>query len=80
MEQAVPASTVRRDREGVAGGVVQLDVRVLLHAQIAAGRGLAVEGSRETQCSMVIPSGRPYTRAAKPVPWHGAGKVAISPL
>src|SRR5205085_1240960 len=47
MKQPVSARRVRRDGKGVAGGIRQAHVRMLLHAQVAAGGRLAIKGCRQ---------------------------------
>src|SRR5439155_4807792 len=47
VEEAVAAGTVGGDREGVAGGIGELDVGVLLDTQVATGRRLTIKGGRQ---------------------------------
>ena len=47
VQQTIAAVGVRRDRERVAGGIRERDDGMLLHAEVAARRRLAVERRRE---------------------------------
>ena len=46
MQQTIAARRVGRDRERVAGGIRQLDIRVRLHAEIATGGRLTIEAMK----------------------------------
>ena len=47
VQQAIPAGGVGGHRKDVSRRISQLDIRVLLHAEVATGGDLAIEGGRE---------------------------------
>src|SRR5437763_15850284 len=71
MEETVAAGTVGGDREGVAGGVGELDVGVLLDTQVATGRRLTIKGGRQHTMLDRHPFGATVEKHIKAVtvPW-----------